>query len=108
MSSIQNNVTLIGHLGDDPEEVKLDSKKKLAKFSLATNLRYKNKDGEMAENTQWHRLVVWDKLADVCLSHLKKGSHVACQGHLVYREYENKAGEKRQSTEIHLSELLML
>ncbi|MGB0274616.1 MAG: single-stranded DNA-binding protein [Flavobacteriaceae bacterium] len=108
MSTIQNNVQLIGHLGDDPEEVKLDNNKKLAKFSLATNLRYKNKEGDTVENTQWHRIVAWDKLADICIKHLKKGSHVACHGRLVYRDYETKSGEKRHSAEIHLDEMLML
>lgn len=108
MSTIQNNVQLIGHLGDDPEEVKLDNNKKLAKFSLATNLRYKNKEGDTVENTQWHRIVAWDKLADICIKHLKKGSHVACHGRLVYRDNETKSGEKRHSTEIHLDEMLML
>ena len=108
MSTIQNSVQLIGHLGDDPVEVQLDSNKKLANFSLATNLRYKNKEGHAIENTQWHRIVVWDKLAQVCLEHLKKGSHVACQGRLVYRDYETKSGEKRHSAEVHLDELLML
>lgn len=72
MSTIQNNVQLIGHLGDDPEEVKLDNNKKLAKFSLATNLRYKNKEGDTVENTQWHRIVAWDKLADICINTLKR------------------------------------
>ncbi len=52
----------------------------------------------MVENTQWHRVVAWDKLAEICTAHLKKGSHVACQGRLVYRDYETKSGEKRQST----------
>mgnify|MGYP001105030119 CR=1 FL=1 len=108
MSAIQNSVHLIGHLGDHPEEVKLDSGKKLAKFSLATNLRYKNKDGDSVENTQWHRIVAWDKLAEICIKHLKKGSHIACRGRLVYRDYETKSGEKRHTTEIHLDEMLML
>ena len=108
MSIIQNNVQLIGHLGDDPEEVKFDSNKKLAKFSLATNFRYKNKEGNTVENTQWHRIVVWDKLAEVCIAHLKKGSHVACQGRLEYKDYETKSGEKRHSVEIHLDDMLML
>jgi single-strand DNA-binding protein len=108
MNTIQNHVQLIGHLGDDPEKIQLENDKKLTKFSLATNLRYKNKDGESIENTQWHRIVAWNKLADICLGNLKKGSHVACLGHLVYREYESKSGDKRQVTEIHLDELLML
>jgi single-strand DNA-binding protein len=108
MSTIQNTVQLIGHLGDAPEEVKLESKKKLTKFSLATNLRYKNKDGDSIVNTQWHRVVAWDKLAEVCSKHLKKGSHVACRGRLVYQDFETKSGEKRHTAEIHLDELHML
>lgn len=108
MSTIQNTVQLIGHLGDDPVEVKLDSKKQLVNFSLATNLRYKNKEGSNVDNTQWHRIVAWDKLAEICMAYLKKGSHVACQGRLVYRDYETKSGEKRHSAEIHLEDLLML
>ncbi len=108
MSTIQNTVQLIGHLGDTPEEVKLDSKKKLAKFSLATNLRYKNKEGDSVENTQWHRIVAWYKLAEICVDHLKKGSHVACHGRLVYKDYETKSGEKRHIAKIHLDEILML
>ena len=74
MSTIQNSVMLIGHLGDNPEEVKLDSKKKLTTFSVATNLRYKNKEGEAVEKTQWHRIVAWNKLAEICLEHLKKAA----------------------------------
>lgn len=108
MSSIQNNVQLIGHLGDAPEEVKLESNKKLANFSIATNHRYKNKDGEMVESTQWHRIVAWGKLAEICVEHLKKGSHVACRGRLMYRDYETKSGEKRHSAEVHLDEMHML
>ena len=108
MSTIQNSVMLIGHLGDNPEEVKLDSNKKLITFSVATNLRYKNKDGEAVEKTQWHRVVAWNKLAEICHEHLKKGSHVACRGHLEYREYETKSGEKRRAAEIHLDEIQRL
>lgn len=108
MSTIQNTVQLIGHLGDAPEEIKLSSKKKLAKFSLATNLRYKNKEGDSVVDTQWHRVIAWDKLAEICTKHLKKGSHVACRGRLIYQDYETKSGEKRHSAEIHLDELHML
>ena len=108
MSTIQNSVMLIGHLGDNPEEVKLDSNKKLTAFSIATNLRYKNKEGEPIEKTQWHRVVAWNKLAEICLEHLKKGSHIACQGHLEYPEFETKAGEKRRTAEIHLNEMQIL
>ncbi len=108
MSTIQNNVRLIGHPGDAPEEVKLDAGKKLVKFSLATNTRFKNKEGESVEDTQWHRIVAWNKLAEICAKHLKKGSHVACQGRLIYRTYEAKSGDKKETAEIHLEDMLML
>ena len=71
-------------------------------------MRYKNKEGEPIEKTQRHRVVAWNKLAEICLGHLKKGSHVACQGHLEYREFETKDGEKRRTAEIHLNEMQIL
>ena len=108
MSNLRNKVILIGHLGNDPEVKNLESGSKVANFSLATNDYYKDPQGERVENTQWHRIVAWDKLAEICIKHLKKGSHIACRGRLVYRDYETKSGEKRHTTEIHLDEMLML
>ena len=108
MSNLKNSVKLIGHLGKDPEVRKFDSGKKVATFSIATSDSYKNQKGEKIEDTQWHNLVTWGKLADVAGQHLKKGSEVAIEGKLIHRAYETASGEKRYRTEINVSQMLML
>lgn len=108
MSTLKNTVKLIGHLGKDPEIRTFDSGKKMATFSLATNDSYKNQKGEKVEDTQWHTLVIWGKLADVAGQYLKKGSEVAVEGKLVHRSYETATGEKRYVTEINVNDMLML
>lgn len=108
MSTLRNTVTLIGHLGKDPEIRTFDSGKKMATFSLATNDSYKNQKGEKVEDTQWHTLVIWGKLADVAGQYLKKGSEVAVEGKLIHRTYETPNGEKRYVTEINVNDMLML
>lgn len=108
MSTLKNNVKLIGHLGKDPEIRTFESGKKMATFSLATNDSYKNQKGEKVEDTQWHTLVIWGKLADVAGQYLKKGSEIAVDGKLVHRTYETAAGEKRYVTEISVNDMLML
>ncbi len=108
MNKIQNRVNLIGNVGKDPEIITFESQRKLAKFPLATSDRYKNADGELVENTQWHQVVVWGKLVEVCENHVKKGKKVAIEGKLVHRSYETKEGEKRYTCEINCDELLLL
>lgn len=108
MNALKNKVQLIGHLGQDPEIVTLDSGKKLAKFSIATTDHYKNANGEKLEDTQWHTIVAWGKTADIVESYLQKGKQVAVEGKLTHRSYETKEGEKRYITEIRCNELLML
>lgn len=108
MSTLRNTVKLIGHLGKDPEIRTFDSGKKMATFSLATNDSYKNQKGEKVEDTQWHTLVIWGKLADVAGQYLKKGSEVAVEGKLIHRTYETANGEKRYVTEINVNDMLML
>jgi single-strand DNA-binding protein len=108
MSTLKNNVKLIGHLGKDPEIRTFESGKKMATFSLATNDSYKNQKGEKVEDTQWHTLVIWGKLADIAGQYLKKGSEIAVEGKLVHRTYETSAGEKRYVTEINVNDMLML
>jgi len=107
MKSLRNSVKLIGRLGKDPE-VKTFGDKKKAAFSIATSDSYKNQKGEKVEDTQWHNLVIWGKLADVAGKYLKKGSEVAIEGKLVHRVYETDKGEKRYITEISVNELEML
>lgn len=107
MSNLRNKVQLIGHLGGEPEIVNLESGKKLAKVSLATNDSYKNANGERVEDTQWHNLVMWNKTAEVVEKYLKKGQEIAIEGKLTSRSYDDKDGNKRYITEVVVSELLM-
>ncbi|MBM1106329.1 single-stranded DNA-binding protein [Aurantibacter crassamenti] len=108
MNALKNSVQLIGHLGQDPEIVKLSSGTKLAKFSVATSDSYKNAQGEKVEDTQWHNVVAWGKTAEIVENYLIKGKQVAVEGKLTHRSYETKEGEKRYITEIKCNELLML
>ena len=106
MKSLRNSVQLIGRLGKDPE-VKTFNDKKKAAFSLATSETYKNQKGEKVEDTQWHNVVIWGKLAGIAEKYLKKGNEVAIEGKLIHRVYETN-GEKRFVTEINVNDLVML
>jgi single-strand DNA-binding protein len=106
MKSMRNSVQLIGRLGRDPE-VRTFSKSKKATFSIATTDNYKNQKGEKVEDTQWHNIVIWGKLADVAEKYLKKGNEVVVEGRLVHRAYEAD-GEKRYVTEVNVNDILML
>lgn len=108
MSTLRNKVQLIGNLGNNPEIITLESGKKLAKFSIATNENYKNSKGEKVTDTQWHNIVAWNKTVDIIEKYLEKGNEVAIEGKLTSRSYETKEGEKRYITEIVCNELLML
>ncbi len=107
MKSLRNSVQLIGRLGKDPE-VKVFGEKKKASFSIATSDTYKNAKGEKVEDTQWHNVVIWGKLAGVAEKYLKKGQEIAVEGRLVHRDYETDKGEKRYITEITVNDLVML
>jgi len=108
MNTLRNKVQLIGNIGNAPEIITLDSGKKLAKFSIATNESYKNSDGEKVTETQWHNLVAWNKTAEIVAQYLDKGKEVAIEGKLTTRSYDDKDGNKRYITEVIVSELLML
>ena len=107
MKSVRNSVQLIGRLGKDPE-VKTFGKSQKASFSIATTDSYKNDKGEKVEDTQWHNVIVWGKLADIAGKCLKKGAEVAVEGKLVHRVYETDKGEKRYITEINVNDFAML
>ena len=107
MNALKNRVQLIGHLGQDPE-VKQTNGGPLARFSLATTDRYKNKQGERVEDTQWHNIVIWGNLAEIAEKYLQKGKKVALEGKLNHRSYDDKDGNKRYVTEIVASDFLML
>ena len=107
MKSLRNSVNLIGRLGKDPE-VKTFGDKQKATFSIATSDSYKNQKGEKVEDTQWHNIVIWGKLADTAGKFLKKGMEVCVEGKLVHRNYETDKGEKKYVTEINVNDFLML
>jgi single-strand DNA-binding protein len=108
MNSLRNRVQLIGNLGQDPEIKTLESGKKVAHFTLATNDAYKNGDGQKIEETTWHNIVAWNGLADISGKYLKKGRQVAVEGRIAYRSYEDKKGVTKYITEIVLDQLMML
>jgi single-strand DNA-binding protein len=108
MYSLRNKVQLIGNLGKNPEIKTTDSGKRLVKFSVATNEMYTNNKGEKVKETQWHNLVAWGKLAEVAEKYLNKGSEVAIEGKLITKDYTDKEGNKKYTTEIQVNELLML
>jgi single-strand DNA-binding protein len=108
MNTLRNKVQLIGNLGNTPEIITLDSGKKLAKFSIATNESYKNTDGEKITETQWHNVVAWNKTAEIVEKYLDKGKEIAIEGKLTSRSYDDKDGNKRYITEVVVNELLML
>ncbi len=107
MKSLRNSVQLIGRLGKDPE-VKVFGEKKRASFSIATTEVYKSQKGEKVQDTQWHNVVIWGRLADVAEKYLRKGAEVAVEGRLIHRMYETSDGEKRYITEISVNDLVML
>ncbi len=108
MKNMRNKVQLIGNLGKDPEVRTLDSGKKMARFTLATNENYKNAKGEKVTETQWHQLVAWGKTAEVIEQYVQKGQEIAVDGKLITREWNDKEGIKRYTTEIVVSDMLML
>ena len=108
MNTLRNKVQLIGHVGNAPEIVNLESGKKLAKFSIATNASYKNAKGEKVEDTQWHNIVAWGATADLVEKYVPKGKEIGIEGRLTSRSYEDKEGVKRYITEIVCNEVLLL
>ena len=108
MSTLRNKVQLIGHLGDDPKVTNLESGKKVANFSMATNESYKNSEGEKTTDTTWHNLVAWGKTAEIIEQYVKKGHEIGIEGKLTSRTYETKEGEKRYVTEVRVDEVLLL
>jgi single-strand DNA-binding protein len=103
-----NKVILIGNLGKDPELRYTSSGVAVASFTLATNESWKDPEGNVQERTQWHNVVAWRKLAEICGEYLKKGSKIYLEGKLQYRNYDDKNGVKRYVTEIVIDEMLML
>lgn len=107
MSSL-NKAMIIGRLGRDPEVRYTQSNTAVATLSVATSERYKDKQGEWKENTEWHRVVAWGRLAEICQEYLKKGSQVYIEGPIQTRQWEDKEGQTRYTTEIKALTMTML
>ncbi len=108
MNSLKNRVQLIGRLGMDPEVKNLESGKKLARFSVATNDVFYSKDGDKQENTQWHNVIAWGKTAELAEKYFEKGSQVCLEGRLNNRSYEDKNGGVKYITEVIANEFAFL
>jgi single-strand DNA-binding protein len=108
MNAIKNKVQLIGHVGQEPEIKTFDGGKKVANITIATNESYTNNKGEKIQNTEWHRITAWGKVADIIEKYVIKGKEIAIEGKLTHRSYDDKDGSKRYITEIVASELLLL
>jgi single-strand DNA-binding protein len=103
-----NKVILVGRLGRDPETRYTSGGQAVANFSLATDESYKDKNGERQKRTEWHKIVVWGKQAEIAQQYLKKGSLVFIEGRIQSREWQDKEGQKRTSFEIVASNFRML
>jgi single-strand DNA-binding protein len=109
MAKSVNKVILVGNLGKDPEVKYTPSGVPVAKFSLATNERYKDKGGEWQERTEWHNIVAWQRLAEIVGEYVKKGSKIYVEGRLQTSSWEDKqSGEKKYRTEIVVNDLVLL
>ena len=103
-----NKITLIGHLGKDPEVKHLDSGKTVANFSIATSDNWKHKNGEKQSSTEWHNIVCWEKLGEIAEKYLNKGSLIYLEGKLTTRTWEDKDGNTRYTTEVLANTIKML
>jgi single-strand DNA-binding protein len=108
MNAMRNKVQLIGHVGQEPEIKTFDGGKKVVNFTLATNEVYKNEKGEKVEQTEWHRVSAWGKVADIIEKYVTKGKEIAIEGKLTHRSYDDKNGEKRFITEVVANDILLL
>ena len=112
MSRSLNKVTLIGNLGSDPEVRSTPGGNRVAQFSLATSRTWNDQSGNKQEKTEWHRCVVWNtkgsQLADIVERYVKKGDKIYVEGRIEYRQWTDKDGQTRYSTEINVRELILL
>ncbi|MGE5521762.1 MAG: single-stranded DNA-binding protein [Candidatus Dadabacteria bacterium] len=108
MYDLKNKVQLIGNLGNTPDVRTTSTGKKWARFRMATNEVYRNAQGVNVNETQWHSIVAWGKVAEVVEKQLNKGSEISVEGKLVNRTYTDKSGQKKYITEVVANELLVL
>ena len=103
-----NKVILVGRLGRDPETRYTSGGQAVANFTMATDESFKDRNGEKQKRTEWHKIVVWGKLAEIAQQYLKKGSLLFVEGRIQSREWQDKEGQKRTSFEIVASNFRML
>ena len=108
MAKSVNKVILIGNLGKDPEVKYTPAGMAVANFSLATNERYKDKEGQWQDRTEWHNVVAWQRLAEIAGEYLKKGRSVYIEGRLQTRSWDDKDGQKHYKTEVVANDLVLL
>ncbi len=108
MYKVKNKVQLIGRAGNHPEIKETATGKKYLRLSVATNEKYKNAGGEDVEETQWHQVVAWGKLAELMADLVEKGQEVLVSGKIKYRQYEDAQGVRRYTTDIVADEFLKL
>ncbi|MEJ2366898.1 MAG: single-stranded DNA-binding protein [Acidobacteriota bacterium] len=103
-----NKVILVGNLGRDPELKYTPSGTAVANFTVATNETWTDKDGNKQEHTEWHRVVAWSKLAEICGEYLQKGRQVYIEGSIRSRTYKDRDGNERTAFEIRMTDMVML
>jgi len=103
-----NKAILIGNLGRDPEVRATGSGRNVINFSVATSETYKDSKGEVQKKTEWHHIVVWDRMGETCLEYLAKGSLVYVEGRIQTRKWEGKDGNERHRTEVVASKVTFL
>ena len=109
MAKSVNKVILVGNLGKDPEVKYTPSGTAVAKFSLATNERYKDKAGEWQDRTEWHNIVAWQRMAEIVGEYVKKGSKIYVEGRLQTSSWDDKeTGQKKYRTEVIANDLVLL
>ena len=108
MKAIRNKVQLIGNLGVQPELKTLESGKSVVNFSMATNEKFKNQEGVLITDTQWHSIVAWGKTAEIISKFVSKGQEIAIEGKLVHRTFTTNEGVVKYKTEVLCTEILLL
>ncbi|GGF41290.1 single-stranded DNA-binding protein [Echinicola rosea] len=108
MNTLRNKVQLIGRLGAKADYKVLENNNAMARLSLATNEIYKNAKGERVEDTTWHQVVAWGKMAEIIHKYTDKGTEIAIEGKLINRTYTDSKGEKKYITEVQVKDVVLL
>jgi single-strand DNA-binding protein len=103
-----NKAMLIGNVGQDPEIRTIPNGARVAQFSVATSRRWNDRSGQQQEKTEWHRVVAWEKLVEIIERYVKKGDRIYVEGEIEYRQYQDKDGVTKYSTEIRAREVVLL